>query len=216
MMFLNATRFTVFLLLTCCMLPGCMRFGQRPPAKTSYVITAERPPVSTGTTGAEILQVTPMRISPRFNGRSFVYRQGASQYRRDYYHQFLIAPASLIQEEVVRWLASSHLMGSVSTSAGPLPPDYLLQGQIVDLYGDYREAQPGAVLEITFLLLEHRAPDTPVRLQRTYRRTVPTADDTPDALIEGWNTALAHILQDLETDLKRTLTASGVTPPGIQ
>ncbi|ABA89987.1 protein of unknown function DUF330 [Syntrophotalea carbinolica DSM 2380] len=207
----SLSRLLLMLILTGWLLPGCMRIGQRPPAKTSYVITANRPASAAERVGAAVLQVTPMRISPRFNGRSFVYRQGISQFRPDFYNKFLVAPANLVQEQVVRWLTASGLFATVSSSAGPLPPDYLLQGQITELYGDYRDRQPVAILEIGFLFLQHAAADAPIRLNRSYRGEVPLTGHEPDALVEAWDTALINILENLEKDLGEVMDGIDAT-----
>jgi cholesterol transport system auxiliary component len=195
----SLTRLSICLILAGWLLPGCVRLGQRAPEKISYVLSAERPASSTAKIPG-ILQVTPLRISPRFASRSFVYRKGASRYQADFYHEFLVSPASLAQEEVVRWLSASGIFSAVSSSSGPLPPDYMLQGQIIDLYGDFRSQQPYAVLEIAFLLLDHRGPSS-ILLNRSYRSETPLNSTSSDALVDAWNTSLSGILENLEKDL---------------
>ena len=73
---LYSTRFLICLFLAGWLLPGCVRLGQRAPEKVSYVLSAERPASSPQANIPGVLQVTPLRISPRFASRSFVYRQG--------------------------------------------------------------------------------------------------------------------------------------------
>jgi ABC-type uncharacterized transport system auxiliary subunit len=199
------TRFLVGLLLAGWLLPGCVRLGQRAPEKSSYVFSAERLATAPKAISPGVLQISPLRISPRFASRSFVYRHGTTRYQPDFYHVFLVSPASLVQEEVVRWLAASGIFSVVSTSAGPLPPDFLLQGHISELYGDFRAGQSAAILEITFILLDHRS-DKNILLNRGYRSQIPLANATPEALIIAWNAALAHILSDLEEDLGTVVT----------
>lgn len=191
------TRFLIGLLLAGWLLPGCVRLGQRAPEKVSYVLSAEHPASSPQANIPGILQVTPLRISSRFASRSFVYRQGDSRYQTDFYNEFLVSPASLTQEEIVRWLSASGIFSAVSSSSGPLPPDYILQGQIIDLYGDFRSQQTSGVLEIAFLLLEHNT----ILLNRHYRSVIPLVNTSADALVDSWNTALTRILENLEKDL---------------
>jgi len=204
-------RSLLFLLLTACVLGGCMRLAHRPPAKTSYVLSAPRPAKAPSAVGSAILQVVPMRISPRFNGRSFVYRQSPSQYQTDFYHDFLVAPANLVQEEVVHWLSDSGLFASVSSSAGPLPPDFLLQGRITELYGDYSSKSPSARLAISFMLLDRHTTDHPVQLQQDYHSDVPLAGHETEALVEAWNAGLTDILNRLEEDLGNTMLTIDAT-----
>jgi len=197
----HLTRFILCLLLAGLLFPGCVRLGQRAPAKTTYVLSAARPATAPTAGFSGVLQVTPMRISPRFASRSFVYRLGASRYQTDFYHEFLVSPASLIQEEVARWLSASGLFSLVGTSAGPMPPNYLLQGHVSELYGDFQAGQSAAILEITFMLLDHRR-DKNILLHRNYRSRIPVSNINPATLIDAWNTALAHILALLEDELE--------------
>ena len=204
---LYSTRFLICLFLAGWLLPGCVRLGQRAPEKVSYVLSAERPASSPQANIPGVLQVTPLRISPRFASRSFVYRQGDSRYQADFYHEFLVSPASLVQEETVRWLSASGIFSAVSSSSGPLPPDYVLQGQVTDLYGDFRSRQPAGILEITFLLLDQHAADNAILLNRSYRYVSPLDNSSAGALIDGWNTALSRILTNLEIDLGNIVIA---------
>ena len=50
-----------------------------------------------------------LRISPRYADRSFVYRTSTAAYEADFYNQFLIAPDSMIGEELRKGLAASEL-----------------------------------------------------------------------------------------------------------
>lgn len=200
-------RFFLCLVLASCFLPGCIRLGQRAPERVSYILSAERPPSLSRTNIAGILQVTPLRISPRFASRSFVYRQGTSRYQADFYHEFLVSPASIAQEETVRWLSASGIFSAVSSSSGPLPPDFVLQGQIIDLYGDFRSQQPYGVVEIAFLLLDHRGGPRTILLKRNYRIESPLNNSSADALVDAWNTALSRILENLESDLGNIVIA---------
>lgn len=193
-------RFFICLLMSTWFLPGCVRLGQRAPERVSYVLSAKHPAALSQTNIPGILQVTPVRISPRFGSRSFVYRQGESRYQADFYHEFLVSPASLIQEEIVRWLSTSGVFSAVSSSSGPLPPDYVLQGQVTDLYGDFRSQQPCGVIEIAFLLLDRRGPGT-ILLERSYRVESPLSSTSADALVDGWDTALSRILENFQKDL---------------
>lgn len=216
MMNLSSPRLLIFLVLAGCLLPGCIRLGQRAPEKISYVLSAQQPTSAPMVKLSGVLQITPLRISPRFAGRSFVYRQGTSRYQADFYREFLVSPASLVQEAIERWLSAKGLFSEVSASSGPIPPDFILQGRIIDLYGDFHSQQPAGVLEIAFLLLDHHAAGNPIRLNRNYRSEVPLNSTSADALVDGWNTALAEILDNLARDIGDALiTTPTPTPPGL-
>ena len=116
------------------------------------------PGKSPNSTSDRILSVASLRISPRYADRSFVYRTSTAAYEADFYNQFLIAPDSMISEELRKGLAASELFKYVVGPSNSLQPNYVLEGSINALYGDFRDpSRPAAVLEIEFFLYNQDA-----------------------------------------------------------
>jgi cholesterol transport system auxiliary component len=154
-------------------------------------------------TSDRILSVASLRISPRYADRSFVYRTSTAAYEADFYNQFLTAPDSMIAEELRKGLAASELFKYVVGPANPLQPHYVLEGSINALYGDFRDPnRPVAVLEIEFFLYNQDPAAAGVSLQKRYEKSVPLSEKSPEALVKGWDQALADIVAALVADLK--------------
>ncbi len=191
---------------------GCM--GRKYVERDTYALDVSRPgPVSSFETDA-VLRVRTLRVSPRYESKGFVVRSGDLSYKSDYYSQFLVSPDTMITEEVREWLEGSGLFRQVIDYTGQVEHTHVLEGEVIDLYGDFsRGTQPKAVMAVRFLFIH----DTPGRseslLQKHYRRELPIGIDTGEALVEGWNKALKHILTDLERDLREAnLKKGGIGP----
>src|SRR3970282_683868 len=143
--------------------------------------------------GTDILSVHNLYISPRYADRNFIYRTSETEYETDFYNQFLSPPATMISEEVRQALAAARLFKVVLGPSNPLPANYVLEGSINVLYGDFRNLRaPAAVLEIEFLLHNEDPTQNKIVMQKRYRRSIPLSERTPEALVKGWNQALAE------------------------
>lgn len=184
-------------------LTGCFNFNKSYPEKHFFVLSAKRSEKFSVSKSDAVLRIRRFRVSPGFEGKSFVYRKGNLNYTSDFYNEFFISPAPMIAEEVRKWLTGSGLFQYVISSASHVEPTMELEGVISSLYGDYRNTEvPRAVLEIQFFLVRN-GPSQPVILfQKTYHEETLIKGNSPDSLVAGWNLAMEHILTQLETDLK--------------
>ena len=82
-------------------------------------------------------------------------------------------------------------------------PCYSLEGQVLALYGDFRdERAPKAVMEMEFLLVRHPFEHPIVVLQKRYDESVQLKAGSPEVLVMGWKEALLRILYAFQEDLK--------------
>lgn len=189
-------------LLLMIFLIGCVSLEKSYPDRRYFALELV-PGKSPNSTSDRILSVASLRISSRYADRSFVYRTSTAAYEADFYNQFLTAPDSMISEELRRGLAGSELFKYVVGPSNPLQPNYVLEGSINALYGDFRDpSRPAAVLEIEFFLYNQDAGASGVSLQKRYEKSVPLSEKSPEALIKGWDQALADIVAALQADLK--------------
>ena len=196
-------------ILRCCVLAlvaacsGCVSLERGYPDKRYFVIEAAENPRPSNPSADETLQVSEMRVSPRYAGRSFVYRTSETAYESDFYNQFLVSPASLVTEEVRKVLIESQLFKYVISSSNSLQPSYVLEGTVNVLYGDFRNANsPKAVLEMEFFLTSEIPAKAGVLMQKRYAKVVPVQGHSPETLVKGWNEALESIVASLVADLK--------------
>ncbi len=180
---------------------GCMK--RQYVKRDTYALDVSRPgPVSSVETDA-VLRVRTLRVSPRYESKSFVYRSGDLSYETDYYNQFFASPDIMITEEVREWLQGSGLFRQVFDYTGQAEHTHVLEGEVIDLYGDFsRGTQPKAAIDVRFRLIRDTPGRSEILFQKHYRRELPVGIDTAEALVGGWNKALEDILTDLEKDLR--------------
>jgi uncharacterized lipoprotein YmbA len=183
------------------MLSGCM--SRQYVEKQTFGLEVSRGQPATAESEA-ILRVRTFRVSPRYEGKKFVYRGESLSYETDFYNEFLTSPDTMITEEVRQWLADSGLFQQVVGFSGQVQPTHILEGTITDLYGDFSErGSPGrAALQIEFYLSEDIAGRSEPVFHNRYRQEVRIQKDSPEELVQGWNRALARILTDFEEDLR--------------
>ena len=188
------------LLLALGIFNSCISLERSYPEKRYFVIQVAEPK-RPGADNGQILSVANLNISPRFSDRSFVYRTSETEYETDFYNQFLSAPAILITEETRKALAASPFKFVVGP-ASPLTPNFVLEGSINALYGDFRNpSAPSAVLEVEFFLHSENPARPGVVLQKIYRKAVPLKERSPQALAQGWSAALEAIVAEFVSDL---------------
>ena len=182
---------------------GCVSLERSYPEKRYFVLEASQNLAPANPAGERILSVANLRVSPRYTDRSFVYRISDAGYESDFYNQFLTATDVMIGEEVRRGLGAAQFFKYVVGSSSPLQANYVLEGSVNALYGDFRNLNaPAAVLEIEFFLHNEDAANPGVVLQKRYMKSVAIGARSPDALVKGWNGALNEILAELLADIK--------------
>jgi uncharacterized lipoprotein YmbA len=189
-------------LLFLILLPGCLGLKQSYPEKRQFVLDVARSGDASGSKIGEVLRISRIHVSPRFEGKGFVYRTGDLTYESDFYNEFFTSPGPLLIEEMRKWVRGSGLFDHVPDPGSRLAPTHVLESTVSALYGDYRESEaPKAVMEMHFSLMRNTSPGSEVAFENGYRKEVSVTGDSPDALAEGWNEGLSQILKDLETDL---------------
>ena len=182
---------------------GCVTLERSYPEKRYFVLEVSQSATPVNPAGDRILLVSNLRVSPRYADRSFVYRISEAGYETDFYNQFLTATDSMIGEEVRRGLAASRVFKYVVGPSNQLQANYVLEGSVNALYGDFRNLNaPAAVLEIEFFLHNEDAANPGIVMQKRYVKSVPLNERTPEALVKGWNDALNEIVAALVADLK--------------
>ena len=151
----------------------------------------------------QTLEVSSLRVSPRYSDKNFVYRISDAGYESDFYNEFLVAPALLITEEVRKGLGNAQVFKHVIGPSSQAQPSYILEGTVNALYGDFRKmSAPMAVLETEFFL-NSTLPEKPgIVMHKRYSKAVPLSSRSPEALVQGWNEALGAIVISLAADIK--------------
>ena len=181
---------------------GCVSLERSYPEKRYYVLEVRTPETTSGAVRDEILQVSPLRISPRYQDRSFVYRISDAGFESDFYNQFIAPPAGLISEEIRKGLINTQLFKYVISASNSQAPSYVLEGTVNGIYGDFTNLNaPAAVIDLEFFLTSDLPAKPGILMQKRYVRSVPVSSRSPEALVKSWDRALEEILTALTADL---------------
>lgn len=192
------------ILLVVSVLAGCVNFNKSYPEKRYFVLDVTRSQPAQKGGGNIVLRVRKCDVSARYEGRGLVYRTGEFTYESDFYNKFFVSPALLVTEEIRKWLEDSGLFSHVTDTVGYVEEDYILQGEVMALYGDLRDTSPArSVVEIQFAMIRVGSSEPRVVFTKLYSEDIALSSTTPDAVAEGMNRALESILMALEADLEQ-------------
>jgi cholesterol transport system auxiliary component len=110
----------------------------------------------------------------------------------------------ILTEAVTQWLDQAQVFEDVLNPISQAFPIYFIEGNVVELYGDYRnQSAAKAVMKIQFYLLKTSdLGDQPnIVFGKTYESEQPIGSATPPNLMNGWNLALEDILGEFLKDL---------------
>jgi len=183
-----------------CVLTGCL---SRPAlVRQTFALQAAAPVNSAAPTGQAVLEVRAVEVSPRFEGRDFIYRLGADLYQADPYAGFLVSPSRELAIALRSGFRSSGAFKDVVEPESRLGADSILEVHVTELYGDFRKpGQLAAVLSMRILFFEagNRQARQPF-LVKEYTCHVPLPQKTVAALVAGWNQALGKTLAEAAAD----------------
>lgn len=171
-----------------------------------YILEAERQGGPAKVHTDATLRIRRFNVDEAFATRQLVYRLDEFRYESDYYREFLVLPGVMVTEKTRDWLADSGLFGRVSSVGSRLESTYLLEGNVIALYADFRnKSAPVAVVEIRFFLLAGPDAEETVGLARTYRAESPISARTAEAVVEALGESLTDILTRLEPDMEKAI-----------
>jgi uncharacterized lipoprotein YmbA len=187
----------------CLVVNGCVNLEKNYPDKRYFVLETNHRQGQEKPKAGVVLLVSSLRVSPRYDGRSFVYRLSDVNFESDFYNQFLVSPGALLTEEVRRAVREAEIAEYVVGTASQLEPTHVLEGTVEALYGDFRDGSaPRAVLEMEFFLSKDSATKAEIVSRRRYRKSIVVNGNSAEALVKGWNLALDEILTALAADLR--------------
>ena len=184
-------------------LAGCVNLTRDSLPRQLYALNIETAPapervIIPGT----VLKVRAFQEIPRYHGREFIYRLSNVRYQTDYYNLFLVSPGALLAEETGQWMAQRGSFERVISASSRIRATHLLEGTVVLMEGDFRNAlAPNAALGVSLTLIDQTFNPPTIVFQKHYAQFVALSDTAPATLVEGWNKALQTVLTDFERDL---------------
>lgn len=189
------------------LMAGCALF--RPaPVQDMYEVRAPLPSAGRKADGP-VLMVRFVNVAPAFADSAWVYRVGENRFESDYYRLFLSSPSEWITREMKAWLRGCGLFSEVTGLGSDLQATHLLEVEVSELYGDFREGvTPAAVMAIHYRLLsQNRNGHGRLLTQGSARMSVPLEKRTPEALVTAWGKAFDGCMQKMQRDLAQVMGA---------
>ncbi len=189
-------------LVSLLIMSACSLDLRRPePVKNYYLLEPSAQPAQGAPLYNFALRVANIEVAPPFQERGLVYRLDEQRFDADFYHQFFVAPRSMVTTQTAQWLGQRHIFAAVLTPASTLDSPYTLEGLVNQIYADVRRGQqPSSVFTMqTFLL---RTLDRTIVLDRSYSHTVYIPNQSASSVVSGLSQAFEQCLADLEHDLR--------------
>ena len=181
---------------------GCVKIDRPSLDRTYYSIDVERKNgVKHTSFPSKNIIVRRFRVSPRYEGKNFVYRRSENIYKTDYYNVFFISPSAMLTEELKVWMNESGLFVNVLDPGSLGSGDLLLEGVVNSIYGDYSGKEPFAVIKMQFFLLDNSSPELPIIYSCNLSKKIPAKDAEVASLVSAMNKGVAEIFKELESGL---------------
>ncbi len=182
--------------LAACSLP------QRPAiATTGWMVAPERTGAPNKPRSDLWLKMGSVSTTPPFDGKSLVYRLGDQRYEKDFYNTYSALPNEMISSATRQWMNQAQIFAMTVGQGNNFFPFYTLQISVDEFYGDYR-VRPEAVVTVEFFLtVTSGSRSNPVIGNNRYSKRIALKDNTPGALVQGQQEALAQILKEYEVAL---------------
>jgi len=190
-------------LVMVCSLCGCISRPHLDVRTFAFAI----PPASKSAAGFRshrVVAIRSLRVAAPFDGRSLVYRTGEYSFESDPYAEFFVSASDSLLLPIRSCLRQSGTFEAVVEPGSALKPNTVVEISVLELYGDFqRPREAAAILRLRILLFDspHGIPGKLI-LEREYSRRIPLKARTPDALMSGWNEALAQILAQFDSDVR--------------
>ena len=186
-----------------CTLLAC-GLPSRPPIETSSWLVS---PTRTGPARqprTDIwLRMGAVSVTTPFDGKSLVYRLGDNRYEKDFYNVYAALPNEMVSNATRQWMNQANIFSMTVGQGTSFFPFYTLQASVEEFYGDYR-VRPEAVVTVEFFLTVTTAGiEKPLIGSNRYTKRVALANNTPAALVQGEQEALAEILKLYEAQLNQ-------------
>jgi cholesterol transport system auxiliary component len=187
-------------------IPSCLNTQSIYPEKKYYMLEISQKNPATHKAKKGILRIAKIRMSPPYTGKGFIYKKCENTYDTDFYNEFLISPDDMLAELVRKWMASSGMFERVTCSPGHFKENYILEGAVTTLNGDYTNIDsPYAVLCIQFFLIKDSGLNYQLIFQKNYAKKVAIKKHNTQSLVQGWNKALKQIMIDFQSEMEKKL-----------
>ena len=175
--------------------------------KRTFLPLVQTAPALVATPRFAAVKIRPFRIMPPYAARNFIVRRADGEAVADFYNSWLIPPQELFRVETARYLEATKLFAAVhDLDCGTFAP-LGLEGVVNELYLDYSEAMPAAVVTLRLLILDECSPHFNLRFTAERQARVPFDPQLKNGASLAFSQALTQTLAALAEQLAQaTLT----------
>ncbi|MCZ8238823.1 MAG: hypothetical protein O9346_03940 [Leptospiraceae bacterium] len=182
----------------------CISFNKDYPEKKSFLIEVSPSQESNkprSLPSERVIKLRKVNVSNKFSDKSFVYRRSETKYESDFYNEFLISPQQNIAEEFIRYLDRSNVFQSATDMSSRIEASHFIEIDVIQLYGDFRDSsKPKSLIELQIRVFDDREADYKPVWRKNYQRAIAMKNETPEALVIGWDSALSEITKEFISD----------------
>ena len=185
------------------LLPGCMHLQKSFPDIKTYCLDTGSWEHAVYAGPVISVRLNPVSAVSQFADRYLTYRTDEIRYEADFYNQLMASPAEMIKDQAQMWLKGSPVMEFVLPTDVATNPYYLIDGKVLEFYGDYRKTdQRKAILKMEWTVSKSDTEGIKVLFQKVYPEAVSIPGTSPSSLVAGWDRALVKVLSEFEGDLR--------------
>ena len=205
----KATRWLPLLLMVLAMLPACASQSGESVLVRKWVLEYPPPPPIQDAILPTALKVSRLAAASGYNGQEMVYRPGPNQRGTYPYHNWLMAPADMLGDLLVRDLRSEQGYQAVFSSHETPKVRFLLEGGVLECLelNQPKGWQARLGLHITVLDLKHRGLPERVLMQKDYSFTMPIEKKGAAGFAQAASAAAQSLSAQVRADLRRAVQA---------
>jgi cholesterol transport system auxiliary component len=180
---------------------------QRPvPERQHFILDVQRTAATARGADGPTLVLGPVRVSPEFESRAFVYQLEAQRYESDFYHLWLTSPRDQVSRVATEWFQESGVFREVVPPALSGTADYRLDLSVTRLYWDLRDSgDPAAHVTVRAHLTAGARPERDVRLSTRVEASERVTSDAAQDRVMAMSRAFSRALSDLEAEVARAV-----------
>jgi hypothetical protein len=151
-----------------------------------------------------VVRVSQFDSAAAYETRKLIYKSRNGQLLEDFYNELIAPPARLLADSLATRLDLTSPNAQFVRSQGQRGADFVLEGFLAELLGDFSQEPPVARIVLSVTLNDVRRDKAQILLARTYQAqvTFDSARDRPapelmKALTQAWGQILLSLEQDL-------------------
>lgn len=178
-------------------------FNRPFPDKTIFVLQVPRPGPRQPAPRARPLLLRETAAASNAEARGLVTRLPDGRQQTDFWNEFALPPARLVDDQLRRWLEESGAASAVLGPGSLGQAGVALEVTLLALHADLAErARPTAVASLSFLLLNTARNPPGLITQAMLVERVPLQATDPAAIVAGMNSAFAVMFAEIERRLR--------------